>query len=188
MISGSNRILDIGCGSGPLGALLRKYGHQIEIVGIDKDSKALETAAPSYDRVFSMDLDAFVGIPYPQGYFDAIVLADVLEHLKTPNDFLRTIGKYLAPTGMVVISLPNVARLEVRIKLLLGKFNYTPSGIMDKTHLHFYTYSTARSLVENAGFVIRKIEYTGLGSRLRAFPRVFSYQFIMAARQSGARP
>jgi SAM-dependent methyltransferase len=134
-----------------------------------------------------MDLDAFAGIPYPEGYFDAIVLADVLEHLKTPNDFLRAIGKYLAPAGMVVISLPNVARLEVRIKLLLGRFNYAPSGIMDKTHLHFYTYSTARSLVENAGYVINKIEYTGLGSRLRAFPRLLSYQFIMAARQSGVR-
>jgi 2-polyprenyl-3-methyl-5-hydroxy-6-metoxy-1,4-benzoquinol methylase len=188
MISGSRRVLDIGCGHGPLAALLRKHDERIEIVGIDRDSKALETAGPLYDRVFSMDLDTINKIPYPQGYFDAIVLADVLEHLKRPNYFLRSIRKYLAPTGVMVISLPNVARLEVRIKLLLGKFNYAPSGIMDKTHLHFYTYSTARSLVEDAGLVINKMEYTGLGSRLRAFPRLFSYQFIMAARQSAARP
>jgi 2-polyprenyl-3-methyl-5-hydroxy-6-metoxy-1,4-benzoquinol methylase len=156
-------------------------------VGIDKDRTALENAALCYDKVFPMDLDAFAGLPYPEGYFDAIVLADVLEHLKRPEDFLKSLGKYLASTGMVVISLPNVARLEVRIKLFLGKFDYAKSGIMDATHLHFYTYSTARSLVENAGYAISKIEYTGLGSRLRAFPRLLSYQFIIAARQSSAQ-
>jgi 2-polyprenyl-3-methyl-5-hydroxy-6-metoxy-1,4-benzoquinol methylase len=187
MISASKRILDVGCGHGPLPARLRKRGDRIEIVGIDKDSKALEAAESYYDRVFRIDLDLFDGIPYPERYFDAIVLADVLEHLKAPQDFLKAIGKYLAPAGMLIISLPNVARLEVRVKLLLGKFNYAPSGIMDKTHLHFYTHSTAISLVENAGYVINQIEYTGLGSKLKAFPRLLSYQFVIEARQSGGQ-
>jgi ubiquinone/menaquinone biosynthesis C-methylase UbiE len=132
-----------------------------------------------------MDLDSFSGLQFAEGYFDAMVFADVLEHLKDPQRILKEMLRYLAPRGIFVVSLPNVARFEVRLRLLLGRFAYATSGIMDRTHLHFYTYSSAKSLVESTGYRIGKIEFTGIGSRIRILPRLFSYQFIIAAWPPG---
>jgi 2-polyprenyl-3-methyl-5-hydroxy-6-metoxy-1,4-benzoquinol methylase len=184
MISGSKTILDVGCGSGNLGRLFRGRGEQVEIVGLDKSPDALLKSEPFYDRLLAMDLDSFSGLPYKENHFEAIILADVLEHLKEPEQMLKDIRRYLTPNGVVVVSLPNIARIEIRLGLLLGRFSYATSGIMDRTHLHFYTYSTAKTLIENAGYSIDKIEFTGIGSKVGLLPTLFSYQFIFAARPS----
>lgn len=76
------------------------------------------------------------------------MFADVLEHLLFPEQVLKYfVYNYLKENGQVIISLPNVANWQVRLNLLFGKFNYTDRGIMDKTHLHFYTFKTARELI-----------------------------------------
>jgi 2-polyprenyl-3-methyl-5-hydroxy-6-metoxy-1,4-benzoquinol methylase len=78
-----------------------------------------------------------------QNSFDVILFSHVLEHLIDPTETIRKLLSYLKPNGKIIIALPNIAHWRERWKLSLGKFEYTDSGVMDKTHLHFYTFYTA---------------------------------------------
>ena len=86
--------------------------------------------------------------------FDVIVFADVLEHFVHPLDVLAMATSVLAPNGRIIISIPNVAHLSVRLQLLLGSFTYTDRGILDRTHLHFYTKKTLKEMITKAGLHI----------------------------------
>lgn len=86
--------------------------------------------------------------------FDLILLQDVLEHLRAPDRLLRDCGHFLKPHGRIAVSLPNVANITVRWALLRGRFEYTPRGILDRTHLRFFTRRTARRLLEENGYEV----------------------------------
>src|SRR5262249_39702773 len=89
--------------------------------------------------------------------FDKILLMDVLEHLPHPERVLEACRELLTPQGTVLVSVPNVANITVRLALLFGRFNYTERGILDRTHLRFYTRRTARRFLESCGFrVVRE--------------------------------
>ena len=89
--------------------------------------------------------------------FDVILLGDVLEHLKNPVDILKQIKSFLNESGYIVCSIPNVAHGSIRLKLLNGIFNYTETGLLDKTHIRFYTFKTIISLLEETGFLITQL-------------------------------
>jgi 2-polyprenyl-3-methyl-5-hydroxy-6-metoxy-1,4-benzoquinol methylase len=133
------RVLDVGCGSGLLGARLREFGN--EVWGIDR---APEVAGPASERLDRFDLAEItdreqVSEVLGDERFDSIVFADVLEHLPDPVGTLRGYRRFLAPGGSVLISVPNVAVWNVRLGLLVGRFEYTPTGTLDRTHLRFFT-------------------------------------------------
>jgi len=93
--------------------------------------------------------------------FDVVLLMDVLEHLKDPGEVLKRLKSVINKHGRLLVTGPNVAYWAVRKELLLGKWNYTDAGILDKTHLHFYTASTWRALIEEAGYKIATFEPAG---------------------------
>lgn len=140
------RVLDVGCGSGQLGRLLRDRGHHV--VGIDACPPREEL-----DEFIKSDLTA--GIPVdPERRFDVVVLADVLEHMPNPLALLSEARTFLAPEGSILVSLPNVAHWSVRAQLMLGRFDYTNKGILDRGHLKFFTDRSARRLFTDAGLQV----------------------------------
>ena len=114
--------------------------------------------------------------------FDLLLFGDVIEHTRDPLAILREAGALLAPRGQVIVSVPNVANLRVRLGLARGRFDYTESGILDKTHLRFFTLRSARELMRQAGYHITRESYSGYSMPrwlIDRFPSLFAVNIIM---------
>lgn len=144
------RVLDIGCATGRLGGRLLEMG-AAEVVGVEMDAASAQEAAGRLTVVVTGDVEA-LELPYPDGYFDHILYADVLEHLRDPWSVTRKHRRLLAPGGTAVASVPNVRQWRVLRDLLLGRWRYTDSGLMDIGHLRFMTRREIRQLFEQAGY------------------------------------
>jgi 2-polyprenyl-3-methyl-5-hydroxy-6-metoxy-1,4-benzoquinol methylase len=146
----ARRVLDVGCHRGAFGALLRTPGR--EVFGIEIDPATAADAAARLDEVF-------VG-RYPDDIptgttFDCVVFNDVLEHMEDPWSALKATIGYLEPEGTVLASIPNVRNIEVVYPLLTrGTWRYHDQGLLDRTHLRFFTKSSMRELFEDSGFVV----------------------------------
>jgi 2-polyprenyl-3-methyl-5-hydroxy-6-metoxy-1,4-benzoquinol methylase len=152
-------VLDVGCGEGFFAAELKRAGNRI--VGVDFLPRAAEGAA--LVRYIPADLN----LPQPdlarqagERAFDRVLLLDVLEHLVRPERLLEEVRPSLKDSGMLVVSVPNVANITVRLALLFGRFHYTDRGILDRTHVHFYTRKTARALLTENGWEIVQAKTT----------------------------
>lgn len=149
-------ILDVGCGQAALGGFI-KSKRAVEVVGIEIQPEVAEVARTRIDRVLEGDIE-HMKLPYNQGYFDCIVLADVLEHLIDPWAALKKLTSYLSPTGMMVISLPNIRNAGVIRGLIEGSWTYQEWGILDSTHLRFFALSNMRELFSKAGLEAELVE------------------------------
>ena len=165
------RVLDIGCGTGALGELVRSNGNHVE--GVTWSDEEARIASERLDRVHVLDLNRMTGGDGSlHGSFDILVFGDVLEHLLAPRDTLGSLLSLLSANGTVYVSLPNVACFHVRFGLLLGRFNMSPDGgILDETHLHFYTLATAKQMLSESGLAVQHIHYMPAMS-------VWAYQFL----------
>ncbi len=152
----SRRILDIGCAAGMLGyELKQRLG--AEVWGVELSPQAAEQAGKRLDRVLTGTIEEQLP-QLPEGYFDTIIMADVLEHLVEPGDLLNALHAKLAVGGEIVVSLPNVRHWSVVKQLLEGRWEYTDAGILDRTHLRFFTCSECQRLLTGAGYVIKRRE------------------------------
>ena len=147
-------VLDVGCGSGILGAELKKKG--CTVYGLDYDVESLQIAKTRLDYVMRVDIEK--SIPKLKKQFDVIIFADILEHMRFPDKVLKQYLSFLKQNGRIIVSLPNIANWTIRTKLLFGNFTPTETGFLDKTHLKFYTLTTARRLLKNSGLSIVKID------------------------------
>ncbi len=148
------RVLDVGCAAGAMGAAMLAAG-ATEVVGIEVHPPAAALARSRLTAVYGYDLDGLPVLPYPEGYFDVITCADVLEHLKDPAAALRHLSGWLAPGGRVVCSIPNVRHESVLLPLLFeGRWDYVDAGILDRTHLRFFTVASAVRLLADAGLAL----------------------------------
>jgi glycosyltransferase involved in cell wall biosynthesis len=188
-----SRVLDLGCSSGLLAEQMRASGHHV--VGVDR-AEATDVRKRT-DAFFVVDLNR--GIPDEVGAaYDLVIAGDVIEHLSRPADMLRQISQVLRPGGQVVLSVPNFAHWYPRIRVALGLFGYDRRGILDDTHLRFFTRSSLRRLVRGAGFDILEETATGLPlgvvtsdgraaslvrrvdeKLVRARPTLFGYQYVV---------
>lgn len=152
------RVLDVGCGSGTLGACLRRRGNAVW--GVDVAADVAEPAGRRLDRFVLADITdrAAIGESLGDERFDVIVFADVLEHLPDPVGTLRSYLRFLAPGGTVLVSVPNVAVWNVRAGLLLGRFRYTATGTLDRTHLRFFTRANLDRALTEAGLRVVLID------------------------------
>jgi len=140
---GPVRILDVGAAGGYLGKMWRSSGHYV--AGIEYDAAAAEEARQYYDAFAVADIERFEFPRRPE--FDYIVFADVLEHLRDPAAVLQRCIPALKESGKLVISVPNIANWIVRLCLLFGKFDYMDRGILDRTHLRFFTLRSLKQLM-----------------------------------------
>ncbi len=156
------KVLDVGCGQGSLAAAIAERGY--EVWGIEQAGYATAKAAARIDHVVHADLtdaDA-VRASLAGERFDRMVFSDVLEHVYDPLTVLRSYLDYLAPGGEVLISLPNVVNWQTRLAFLFGRFNYQDSGVMDRTHIRFFTFKTAAEMVRRAGLSVEAVDHTPL--------------------------
>lgn len=150
---GPHVVLDLGCGAGKLGRALYAKRKAVEVIGVEIYPAAAQEAAKFYKRVHQGDLEN-LELDY-QGYFDYIICGDILEHLKDPYDQVRKIYRWLKKGGRVVASLPNVRNWRVIVDLVIyGKWEYADSGILDHTHLRFFTRKTGLKLFEDANMTV----------------------------------
>ncbi|MHB1209345.1 MAG: class I SAM-dependent methyltransferase [Acidimicrobiales bacterium] len=157
MVGFNKRVLEAGCASGHVSKMLHAQG--CSIVGVEADANVVDLARPWLERVVIGDFDdpaVWRGLEGEN--FDAVVFGDVLEHLKDPLGTLRAAVKHLVPSGIVVLSVPNIAHADVKIALLNGTFPYRDSGLLDETHIHFFTKQSALDLVKRAGLIPTDIE------------------------------
>ena len=153
-LTGSGKkVLELGSSSGYLTEVFKQNDCQITIVELDpQDAKqASKFAKKSYVG----DLDNPIFLKSLNGTFDVIVAADILEHLKSPEQVLNKLKNQLTKNGKFLISLPNIACWRIRRDLFVkGSFEYQEWGILDKTHLRFYTYTTIRNMIESCGLKV----------------------------------
>ena len=145
LIADNSIVLDVGCSYGLLGKWL-KTNKNCVVYGIDNNIEVLNFAKQNsrYDGVFLIDLDNPSGQDFErfnelQEIFDYIALADVLEHLKNPTDALLLLTKKLKPYSNFLISIPNISNIDIILNLIEGRFNYNKFGILDNSHLRFFT-------------------------------------------------
>jgi hypothetical protein len=148
------RVLDVGCAAGAMGAELLARGAR-EVVGLDVFEPALAFARERLTAAHRVDLNTSPELPYPDGHFDLITFADVLEHLVNPAAVLRHLRRWLADEGEILVSIPNVRHESVVLPLLVnGRWDYVDAGILDRTHLRFFTHAGVLELLEHAGFAL----------------------------------
>lgn len=152
----SSRVLDVGCSIGEFGEQLKRE-RSVEVWGVEPDPEAAAIAATKLDRVVTGTFDAeeFSG-PIE---FDCIVFNDVLEHMVDPYSALGSARRLLSPRGIIVASIPNVRYFDNVWKLVFNaSWEYTDIGILDRTHLRFFTKSTIVRMFEDQGYRIDRIE------------------------------
>lgn len=201
----ARRVLDVGCGAGALGAALKAERPGLEVVGLEGFPEAAERARGRLDDVFCLDLDALDALPDDAGTFDAMVFGDVLEHLRDPARLLRTLRGALAPDGVIVCSIPNVKHWTVVMPLLVhDRWEYQDAGLLDRTHVHFFTLEEIDLMLKDCGFEGRHVgvndlaplprELTPLVDVAAAFgadrdetaARLGAYQYLIVAARDDA--
>ena len=151
------RVLDLGCGGGHNGAMLKKAGAR-EVVGLERDPGAAQDARKRLDRVVECDLAKLDPADLGDELFDAILASDVLEHLYDAEDVLARAVTRLRPGGAVVLSLPNISNVYVFSQLLLKTWPRRDSGIFDRTHVRFFARRDMVRLLQGAGLRVLRVE------------------------------
>lgn len=152
----AKRVLDIGCGRGSMAEHLKERG--IEVVGVEKNAEYAKEAEKYMKKVIVGDIE-MITLPFEEGYFDCIVFGDVLEHTVNPWKAVEKCKRYLKDGGCFIASIPNISHYSIIQNLLRGKWEYEDSGLMDKSHLRYFTLDTIKRLFSEAGFEIIDIKY-----------------------------
>lgn len=202
MVGSNKRVLELGAASGHVTKALVDAGCDVAAVEYDAEwAKGLEEVASSV-HVLDLNHPGWVDEFKPE--FDVITAGDVLEHLLDPVRTLREMVSLLAPNGYIVVSLPHIAHADVRLKLLQGAFDYTASGLLDATHIRFFTYEAVKKLVADCGLAITELKRvrfpvfeteqavprssvpSGVVDSILADPEAETYQFVFTAVPVGA--
>ena len=203
LVGGTKRVLDVGCATGYLARALAERGCTVS--GVEFDTEAAEEARPHLERLIVGDLETMdLAEAFGDDRFDVIVFGDVLEHLRNPLPVLQGAKALLADGGSVVASIPNIAHGSVRLALLAGRFDYQDLGLLDTTHVRFFTRSSVEDLFREAGMVPIDVRRTTAGffdtpvpvsegefapevvDAVRADPESETYQFVLRAVRDDA--
>lgn len=203
LVGSGVQVLDVGCAGGVLARALSTRG--CRVWGIDHDAEAAEEARPYLEKLVVADLDeAPLTDHFERGAFDVLVFGDVLEHVVDPARVLREALPLLTDTGRVVCSIPNVAHGSLRLAHLQGRWAYTRTGLLDRTHLRFFDRDGVRALHAEVGLTVEELRGVvvdplgaevevdadalpaGVIAWVREQPDSYVYQFLTAARP--ARP
>jgi 2-polyprenyl-3-methyl-5-hydroxy-6-metoxy-1,4-benzoquinol methylase len=196
-------VLDLGCSAGFLASRLEALGHRVTGV----DAGEAPGVRDRMTRFVTADLDDGLPSEVGDGY-DIVLAADVLEHLRRPEQLLREVHDVLRPGGVAILCVPNFAHWYPRFRVVLGAFDYDQRGILDRTHLRFFTRRSIRRLVEQSGLRVRRQDSVGVpfevvqGARskgvgrwaraiervlLAVWPTMFAYQLILEVEPAEPR-
>jgi 2-polyprenyl-3-methyl-5-hydroxy-6-metoxy-1,4-benzoquinol methylase len=187
------RILDVGCGPGWVAAELRRRGHHVTGVDLIADDGIDERT----DRFVTADVEQGLPDDVGEGY-DVVIAADVIEHVRNPDDLLADLAGRMDPRGRIIASVPNFAHWYPRARVAAGLFDYDQRGILDRTHVRFFTRRSFRRVLASTGLEVASEAYAGLpldvlgvggalgtavsaidGVARRVWPTMFAYQFVV---------
>ena len=190
-VGAGKNVLELGCSTGYITrGLLQQH---CTVTAIESDLEAARIAANTGTTVLNRDLNCSAWTEGLKPDFDVVLMGDVLEHLLYPLKTLQQVRPLLRSGGYAVICLPNVAHWLTRLQIALGQFTYQPTGILDATHLRFFTARSARQMVEAAGYRLLRFDPV-IGGRMsghlrpawqllaRLRPGLFAYQLLMSAQ------
>ena len=195
-----SKVLDVGAASGTLARMCQNK--TLRLFGVEPNSAWAQMASPLYEKMWicsisDLEEELLAG-------YDVVILGDILEHLPNPEVVLEKLVKQQAAGAKFIISVPNIANLWIRLNLLIGQFEYTDRGILDRTHLRFFTHRSFVNMVRSSGLEIISIRATPIplelvsnffmtfpGRFLHAvlaqltswWPSLLGYQFIVEARK-----
>ncbi len=199
LVGGGHRVLEVGCSTGHVTTHLVAAGNTV--VGVEIDEAAAAEARQVIEVVHVVDLDVTPLSTVEHGEFDVILLGDVLEHVRNPPAVLADIVTLLSPNGRLVVSVPNAAHVDIRLMLLEGRVEYQDDGLLDRTHLRWFTKASFRELLAQCGFVaidLRRVIFPLGGSNVpfdrdahsaatidfvMADPDALSYQYVVECRR-----
>jgi methionine biosynthesis protein MetW len=198
LVPEGSSVLEFGCATGYMSEVLTER-RGCRVTGVELDPQAAAAATAFCERVIEGDAESLdLGEHLGEEQFDAVLFADVLEHLRHPAAMLRRVRPFVADGGAVVASIPNIAHISVRLALLGGEFRYRDLGLLDDTHVRFFTRASIVDLFESQGFVVstwrrRHVDESAaeinppadlpddIRSWLGADPELTTYQFVIRA-------
>lgn len=158
LIGEGKRVLEIGCSTGSQTRILRN-NLNCQVTGIEIDPVAAEEARQYCDRLIVGDIEKIeINELFENDKFDVITFGDVLEHLRDPRFALEKTRQLLTETGYVVASVPNIAHASIAFELCNGRFDYQTTGLLDDTHIRFFTKRTITRTFEDAGFIVTRLQ------------------------------
>ena len=162
-------ILDIGCSKGLTGKLFKDRFKAKYVGGVEVNPDAASVAEEHLDDIYILDLNK-EPLPGKDDFFDLVILGDILEHLIEPYSLLKAVYKKLRNGGQAIISVPNIRNWRILFELIFrGDWRYIDAGVLDKTHLRFFTRKSAERMISEAGFKIEKYGY-----RLRLLEKILN--------------
>ena len=195
-------VLDIGCAQGYIARELKEKGHSI--TGIELDESSASLAKDYCKKLIIGDIET-LNPQLKKESFDLIIFGDILEHTKDPEAVLKKYLQFLRQGSYAIISVPNIANIHIRLSLLFGRFNYSQKGILDKTHLRFFTLKTFKRLIKKSNLKLLKLEPAPIPLPLvfpstaksnifhfihkinylftKLWKKMFAYQFIILAKK-----
>ena len=203
LVGHGQRVLEVGCGYGVISRQLSQ-AQGCRVTGVEIDAESAEQARPYLHALHVGTLEGDAWLPEVQDTYDVVVCADVLEHLRDPAHTLSQLINLLAPSGRLVASVPNVGHAGVIAALLGARFDYTTTGLLDETHLRFFTWDSLERMLNSAGLEVLRRETVNAGGNheqflqywqplpdvikrmLNAHPMANTFQFVLEARRSDA--
>lgn len=204
MVGGKVRVLELGCAAGSMTRVMQEH-YGCRVTAFERDAQAATEARPWCERLLVGDLDRpGWSAPLEDACFDVVLAADVIEHLRDPLACLRELRARLGPGGRLVLSVPNVGYMGVIASLLADEFEYRDTGLLDHTHLRFFTWTSLERLLHAAGFAALRREaveteachgdFSRFWSRLPAvlqqqlasLPQARAYQYVVLAQPTDA--
>jgi len=191
------KVLDVGCSIGTIGEALKQKIEGAEVVGIEFDAQMAEVAKSKLSKVITADVEKInLSEHFPSRYFDCIIFADILEHLRNPWDVLKSSVSVLSDNGLVIMSIPNVCHYSTIFQLIFkGYWPYRDRGIHDRTHLRFFTLKNIKEMLKYANLEPVKIKkryriieaghWLNVFSILFALPvinRFLTFQYLVCAK------
>lgn len=170
-------ILDIGCGFGATGNAIKKHFSGIKVIGIEINTDAANRAKELLDKVYIGDAET-ISPDIPEGSIDCIIFGDVLEHTREPLLVLQKFSTFLTDEGFIIASIPNIRNIKPLFKIIFDKFEYEDYGILDRTHLRFFTLHTIIKMFDEAKLNIISVKKKyGMGTKYKLI-RIFTFGLI----------
>ena len=195
LVPAKSSVLELGCATGFMGQWLKEkknctvYGIELADAEREQAKKVLEQVY-KLDLSLSKELETFQDLFVKQhGQVDVILATSILEHLQHPEETVRLLKTFLKPNGILIATTPNIAHWSTRLMLLFGRFQYQKYGIMDDTHLKFFTFHTFQDLFQGQGYAITHVSIDAEGGGFgriciplsKIWPNLFGYQILVQA-------
>lgn len=188
LIPNNTRVLDIGCATGFMGEYLKRK-KKCRVIGVEQGREEAVRAKRVLDEVIVGDIEDIKTLSQIHYRFNVILMSAIVEHLKDPDKTLKAIKKLLKKDGFIIATTSNIVHWSTRLGFIKGKFEYKDFGILDNTHLRFFTIHTFKKLFEDAGYKIEYFSIDPVGGGYprismilsKFFPNLFAYQMLIKA-------